>query len=154
MGRTHPMIAGTKSEVRNFLDRFFGEGNRFHLAAIESGEGKSGRIRPWIWRLTLSEPQPTVLPRMVGAQVYWYGIAQNERQFRRLSEELVAFVGPTWSDFGGQRARLDPTDPVEAAVLEWTQGAAFKISGDPVAVWNAIERMRIVWEQRVEQLYD
>ncbi|HKR14511.1 MAG TPA: protein DpdD [Pyrinomonadaceae bacterium] len=142
------------SEAQNFLNRFFGEGNKFHLDAIKRNQGKAGRILPWVRRITDQEEHSTVLPRWVNSQIVWYGIARSEREFRSLGEELVAFVGPTYSNFRGQRASLDPKDPVEASVLDWTGGAAFKIEGDASAVWEAIERMRVAWESRVARIFE
>lgn len=56
----------------------------------------------------------------------------------------MAFVGPTYSTFRGQRAKLNLQDPVEAAVYEFTKGAAIKLSGGAPGVWEALERMRRV----------
>jgi hypothetical protein len=142
------------SETQNFLNRFFGEGNKFHLNAIKSSQGKASRILPWVMRITDQQENSTVLPRWVDSQIVWYGIARSEREFRSLSEELVAFVGPTYSNFRGQRASLDPKDPVESAVLDWTGGAALKIEGEATAVWEAIERMRVAWESRVARIFE
>jgi hypothetical protein len=145
----------TNTDVRRFLEQFFGTGNQFDLEQIEGG-GKFAKIRPWVERLTQAEPQPTVLPRWRTGGVDWYGIAQSDRQLRRLSEELMAFVGPTYSTFRGQRAQLNLQDSVEAAVYEFTGGAAVKFCGrDPdgraTAVWDALERMRRVSDRRVKR---
>jgi hypothetical protein len=52
------------SETRTFLNRFFGDGNKFHLAAIESGQGKAGRILPWLMRIINQQENSTVLPEI------------------------------------------------------------------------------------------
>ncbi len=69
----------------------------------------------------------------------------------------MAFVGPTYSTFRGQRAQLNLQDPVESAVYEFTGGAAVKFcANDPdgraTAVWEALERMRRVSERRVKRI--
>jgi hypothetical protein len=88
--------------------------------------------------------------------VDWYGIAFDDREIRTLGEELTAFVGPSYSNFRGERARLDPADPVEAAVLGMTQGRSFRVSAPPdkeaqAGLWRALERMREVRARRQER---
>lgn len=147
----------TNADVRRFLKQFFGTGNKFDLEQIERDDGKLAKIRPWVELLTQAEPLPTVLPCWREGGVDWYGIAQSDRQLRSLSEELMAFVGPTYSTFRGQRAQLNLQDPVESAVYEFTGGTAIKFCGhDPdgraAAVWEALERMRRVSERRVKRI--
>lgn len=147
----------TNVNVRRFLERFFGIGNKFDLEQIERDGGKFTKIRPWVELLTQAEPLPTVLPCWREGGVDWYGIAQSDRQLRCLSEELMAFVGPSYSTFRGQRAQLNLQDAVESAVYEFTRGAAVKFCGkDPdgraTAVWEALERMRRVSERRVKRI--
>ncbi len=144
------------SDVRRFLERFFGTDNKFDLGRIERGEGNQAKIRPWVELLTQAEPLPTVLPCWREHGVDWYGIALSERQLRSLSEELMAFVGPTCSTFRAQRAQLNLQDPVESAIYEFTRGAAVKFcghdtNGTATAVWEALERMRRVGERRVKR---
>ena len=138
-------------DVHQFLEQFFGTGNKFDLDKIERGEGKQAKIRPWLERLTQVEPRPTVLPCWHEKGVNWYGIAQSDRQLRQLSEELMAFVGATYSTFRGQRAQLNLKDPVELAVYQFTGGATVKLSGEAPEVWEALERMRRVSERRVKR---
>lgn len=150
------MTNSTNADVRRFLEQFFGTGNQLDLGKIERGEGSHAKIRPWVERLTQAEPQPTVLPRWRTGGVDWYGIAQSDRQLRRLSEELMAFIGPTYSTFRGQRAQLNLQDSVEAAVYEFTGGAAVKFCGNApdgraTAVWDALERMRQVSDRKVKR---
>ncbi|GAA6620049.1 protein DpdD [Scytonema sp. NUACC26] len=142
------------TQVRHFLEQFFGTGNKFDLNQIEQDEGKQAKIRPWVELLTRDEPQPTVLPCWREAGVDWYAIALSERQLRRLSEELMAFVGSTYSTFRGQRAQLNLQDPVEAAVYEFTNGATIKLCGSVKDIWEALERMRRIGERRVKRVAD
>ena len=144
--------------IRRFLEQFFGESNKFDLGRIERNEGNQGKIHPWVERLTQTDPAPTVLPcwRATGV-VDWYGIALSDRQLRSLSEELMAFVGPTYSTFRGQRSQLNLQDPVESAVYEFTGGAAVKFGGQDskgraTAVWEALEMMRQVGDRRVKRM--
>ncbi|MBE9200064.1 MULTISPECIES: protein DpdD [unclassified Nodularia (in: cyanobacteria)] len=148
------MNNSTNTDVRRFLEQFFGADNKFDLGKIEGGEGNQAKIRPWVERLTQPEPQTTVLPRWREKSVDWYGIAQSQRQLRSLSEELIAFVGPTYSTFRGQQAQLNLQDPVELAVYEFTGGAVFKLSGQAKDVWEALERMRRVSDRRVKRVIE
>ncbi len=141
-------------DVRHFLEQFFGTGNKFDLEKIERGEGQQAKIRPWVERLTQTEPLPTILPCWRDRDIVdWYGIALSERQLRSLSEALMAFVGPTYSTFRGQRAKLNLQDPVEAAVYAFTKGAAIKLSGGGApGVWEALERMRRVSDRTSKRI--
>jgi hypothetical protein len=101
-----------------------------------------------------------VLPcRRNDGRIDWYGVARSERELRALREELRAFVGPTYAGFRGERAHLDPADPVEAAVDRFTGGRAFRLAAPPgkdaqQALWRALELMRVVRARRVERRMD
>lgn len=138
--------------VEDFLSQFFGNGNKFHLAKIEATEDEQSKIRPWVELLTQAEP--TVLPYWHNKIVDWYGIAFSERQLRRLNEELMAFVGSTYSTFRGQRVQFDLQNPIELAVYQLTKGTAVKFSGDAKEIWAALERMRRVKERQVVRIAD
>ncbi len=134
-------------DTGGFLSRFFGPPNQIN-------EEKDPRLTPWIDRLRRAEPLPSVLPCFRGGQVVdWYGVAFDDRQWRSLGEDLTAFVGPTFTTFRGQRAALDDSDPIDAAVSALTGGLAYKFRGEPSAggaraVWAALERLRGVWSRR------
>jgi hypothetical protein len=145
------MSSNVDTDVYPFLNQFFGEGNQLDLDKIEHNVDNAGVLLPWVQRLTGSDPLSTVLPRRNvhnPSNIIWYGIARSDQQLRSLGEELTAFVGPTWSTFRGQRATLDLTDPVDLAVHEFTQGRAFKFIGNNGKIWESLERLRGVWEQR------
>jgi len=149
------MSAGMKPEVEAFLRAFFGEGNKISFEHLKtSSQEKIARFRPWVERLTNAAPKPTVLPCVrEGSVVDWFGISFSEKELRELGEELMAFIGPTYSTFRRRRAELDRTDPVEAAVFDFTGGKAYKFRGDDSPegakkIWQALELMRQVWEKR------
>ncbi|HVY88818.1 MAG TPA: protein DpdD [Hyphomonadaceae bacterium] len=52
-------------------------------------------------------------PRDSGDPSVFYAAAQTQAQWRRLRPLLLAFVGPTLTDFSGGTSRLDPTRPHE-----------------------------------------
>ncbi len=136
-----------------FLERFFGEHNELKLEEIETGSGAAGVLLPWVTRLKLVNPLPTIVARKFVddeglARYTWYGVAQTQRELRDLSEDLTAFVGPTWSTFRGDRATLNAADPTDVAVQEFTNGLAFKFSGNNKKIWDSLELMRDLWERR------
>lgn len=55
-------------------------------------------------------------------RVSWYAVAHTARQARELREQLLAFVGPSYSDFYGQPAEWDAADPVEAELAAFPNG--------------------------------
>src|SRR2546423_12107851 len=115
--------------VGQLLERFFAPPNRLTLDACRrDSRTNASKFAPWIERLR-GEPKPTVLPRWNGGSEFvWYAMAFSEAELRRLGEELLAFVGPTWSNFRGQRAELDASDPIEEMLLRVTGGAVFKLT--------------------------
>lgn len=146
------MSESENSKTRIFLENFFGNQNELKLEDIEQGKGAAGVLLPWIKRLDSPEPLPTVVPHkfrdQAGTVRYnWYAIAHSGRELRDLGENLMAFVGPTWSTFRGERARLDPSNLLDSAVLNLSDGLAFKFTGDQQKIWQRLELMRqVVWE--------
>lgn len=141
----------------DFLQAFFGPGNRFALAAIRRRDADSEWLLPWVALLEGEHPTPTVLPvARRGGGTDWYALAFNNREQRHLGEELAAFVGPSWSTFRGQAAELDPVDPIEAAIQEFTGGHAFKfrVSLDEPGFRRALEQMRSLWAERPSRIYE
>jgi hypothetical protein len=143
------------SEI-NFLQRFFGPGNEVRLEAISDGSIGADFVawlQPWINDLQATPPRPVVLPRRrTDRRLEWYGLAFSQRQARSLRDDLTAFVGPSYSNFSGQQAQLDPADPVDRAVLELTGGNAFRFEVIPASsipdVRDAISLMRRIWLER------
>lgn len=135
-----------------FLTRFFGSGNLLQWSSIQPRViAGTHDLAPWIERLARSEPAPTLLPRAMSDATVWYGLGHSHAQSDQLREELFAFVGPTYSDFLGHRTQLDPADPVELSVQEFTGGYAFRLRV-PVkhrdVVRASLERLRQLWDAR------
>ena len=153
------MSAEHNGDAWRFLEGFFSGSGQPSLQELEAGRGKSAALRPFVLRLLGSVPLPSVLPHK-GAdargntKVIWYGIARSERELGGLGEELMAFVGPTWSTFDGTRAELDAGDPVDSIVLEYTGGAAFKFTGADAKILEALTLLSRVWEQRASRSPD
>lgn len=148
------MSIETSLEIREFLERFFGRGNRLTFERVQTNTF----LQPWIARL--EKGLPSVLPYARATETDWYGLAFSEQQLRGLREELTAFVGPTWSTFRGQRITLDLNDSVEAAVQEFTKGNAFKFQGRRDAdgksteIQNALLRMIKVLDRKTIGSYE
>jgi hypothetical protein len=137
------MNAAIRPDILDFLARFFSPPNQLR-------HDSKPEIPTWLARLSRPDPLPTVLPCWrTGKVVDWYGLAFDDRQLTALGESLTAFVGPTYTTFRGQAARLDPADPIDQAVAAVTAGRAYKFRGaDPSEIWRALERMRKVWQRR------
>lgn len=134
--------------IEVFVDRFFDVPNKLT-------RDSKPELPHWIARIACPEPLATVLPcwRESGV-VDWYGLAFDDRQFRALGEWLTAFVGPTYTNFRGQIAQLDLSDPIDQVVRGVTHGRAYRFQGsDPKATWAALERMRKVLEQAGSREY-
>jgi hypothetical protein len=75
---------------------------------------------PWLKKLTLSGYDgPVVLPLCeADGRITWYAMADNDRRFAQMVDEITAFVGPSYSDFRGEWAKLNLDDPSERALAE------------------------------------
>lgn len=136
--------------VKEFLGVFFGVHNSITLEDIMNGpENGVGIVRNWLEPLKHPKPEPTVLPfRKPGEKTTtWYGLAFSEQQLCELTEDLMAFVGPSYSTLSGMRCRLDLGDPVEEAVLKLTGGTVLRFDNGP-GFWKALELMRKVKENK------
>lgn len=144
------MLDNASSEVKEFLNVFFGEKNSFKLKQVLSeSSDRAGKIRPWVEYLLGDSPEPTVLPRWAKDNgIEWYALTFNEPQYKKLGEELVAFIGPSYSTFRGRQAVLNQTDPIDAAASKLTGGYVYKFVGNPASIWGALELMRQVWISR------
>ncbi len=145
-------------QTETFLRTFFGADNRLPLERVEAAnDERTQLVRPWVERLRHSPPLPSVLPRVrADKTVVWYAIAFSPEQMRSLADDLLAFVGPTWSTFRGHRTPLAVDDSIDAAVTALTGGTAFTFttpgaSGAAKAALEALERMRRVWALRPER---
>ncbi|QNK46583.1 hypothetical protein H7F28_14485 [Brevibacterium sp. PAMC23299] len=128
-----------------FLEKFFGEDNRYSLDLIQSDTNNQNKIRPWVKRLM--EKQETVLPLFFRDNVYWFGISTTDEQFHRLGEDLSNFIGRTYSNFIPIRANL-VNHPIDNAVREYTNGRYFRFQGNSKIIFEKLEYLRNMWEVR------
>jgi hypothetical protein len=112
------------AEQDRFLETFFSDGNVIgSWPQLLQNEDLSDKLSPFILRF--ARGQSCVLPRRVSSdvrEVYWYGFANIQSQFRELWEDLLAFVGPTYSTFDGMYWELDSTDPFDMSLANVWSG--------------------------------
>jgi hypothetical protein len=101
-----------------FAQRFFSAPNELLWEDFEQGrmdEATSIMLQPWIDRLAAGA-ELAILPSVQGGVTTWYVASRDHRVFHHARESLVAFLGPSYSDFNGQPTFLDETNPVESAL--------------------------------------
>jgi len=141
-----------RAKAISFVDRFFGPANEIQLISLNPD--LRAWLQPWIDDLESPLDKPVVLPSRRNGQTRWYALAFSDRQSRSLRDDLAAFVGPSYSNFAGQLARLDSADPVENAVLELTGGRAYRFEvpeTELLAARKALALMRSTWERRPDR---
>jgi hypothetical protein len=106
-----------------FLERFFGPGNRIGWASLQaSGSRQRDKLTAFL-PLVESGAELAFLPRVVqeaGAnqQVRWYVLCRTDAAQRRGQELIGAFLGPSYLQGSGPPNKLDPDDPIDAAVVQ------------------------------------
>jgi hypothetical protein len=92
------------------------------------------QVLPWISLFASSgASSPIVLPVFgTNGPCQWYGMASDEMGANALSQELMAFIGPSFSDFLGNPLRMDPDDRIEKALVE--RFGRFVFCLEPVSV--------------------
>jgi len=134
-------------DTGDFLRAFFGEGNRFDYDSLVSSSTETHRAVKR-WAEALKEDRSAVLPRWEEKGVTWYGVATTEEAMQGLIEQVEAFIGPSFSTFTGERARLDEEDPIERAVQNYTGGRALRFHGKDNAIRTRLDQMHEVRMQR------
>jgi len=121
----------TPSNLQEFLEQFFGEGNAIRwnqYLSSRSTDPMRVQLEPWI---TLFQKQhgPYCLPRVdtVTQQTTWYVLCTDPREARAIRETLQAFIGPTYADFNGEFATLSTSDPIEKVCYQYFGQLAFRL---------------------------
>lgn len=107
----------SSDDSQAFLKTFFGSGNSIRWDAYENAaptDAIRSYLEPWVRRF-LKQESPFVLPRVdpSSKRTSWYVLCGNSREARSMRDSLFAFIGPTYSNFHGEMAKLDPNDPIE-----------------------------------------
>ncbi len=129
----------------HWLRTFFSGGNALRWESIEAQTAPPrvlAHITPWL--KTSLEPGydgPIILPRHgAGDQVTWYAMADDERRFAQMIDEIISFIGPSYSDFQGEWADLDQNDVCEKALSERFGARVLKFSATQTTDIPTIER--------------
>lgn len=143
-----------RPDVRAFLAAFFSPPHPIRWEVLEAklAAGSANQaLAPWIERLARAPDSPTLLPVPNEKGTTWYALAHSFSQIDQLREELLAAVGPSYSDFVGHRADLTPDHPLERAVLAFTGGHAMRLfvpERHRDSARTALDRLRQLWELR------
>jgi hypothetical protein len=114
------MITVAPSELA-WLQAFFGEANELKWQALADGSARpdwAAQVLPWLHFLDGESPNGAfVLPVFQDGEVAcWYGLAASDRSLTQLAEELLAWIGPSYSDYSGGLHELSEADPVQCAI--------------------------------------
>jgi len=144
------MTDTSSSGLHMLLNRFFGSGNDVKFESVERGTTTVGKCAQlWIEGFR-SGGQRIILPRKQGHDLVWYAISRTESDFRDLREQLTAFIGPSYSDFRGQRARLSECDEVESALIDFfgpnTMAFKFVSAQDSVRKRQLAESLTLLYK--------
>jgi hypothetical protein len=140
------------TDSEQFLRTFFyGEKNIISWEKIEGSLLEASTLRrliPWLDDVR-NRRFPVILPRVVKGsndKVTWYAVADQEQSYAELRELIDAHIGTSWSDFNRQRTILDPSDPVEKALIDHYGDSVYKFSSLSQSwipeIFNGIERLR------------
>lgn len=141
----------TPSDLQEFLERFFGEGNEIRWSQYLSST-PDDKIRilldPWISRFQ-KQSGPFCLPGVNASsrQTTWYVLCANSRQARSVRETLQAFIGPTYAKFNGEFATLSSTDPIEQLCTHHFGSLVFRL---PIFDAKARSRVNLLLSRMME----
>src|SRR2546425_11472523 len=104
-----------------WLSQFFSGRNSLRWQNIVAGDAPTPwlmQVMPWLSFLTSSKRDcPLILPVFgPDGPTAWYGLAYDAHMASMLAEEIGSVLGPSYTDFLGQRCVLSDTDEIEAAV--------------------------------------
>ena len=105
-----------------WLEQFFSGRNALHWNAILNHSAPSlwlEQVDPWINAfMTQCDGTAIVLPIFDGSgPCQWYGMTADASSAAILAQELIAAVGPSYSDFDGQPFNATVGDPIENALV-------------------------------------
>ena len=117
------MTLDLKKSETYWLENFFSANNQLHWHQIVDETAPVEwlvQVKPWIELFKKSRGNcPIVLPVFDGSGPdVWYGMAPTNNIMGQLMDEIVAFVGPSYSDFRGELCELSEENVSERALLE------------------------------------
>lgn len=142
------MIDALNTADTAWLERFFSGRNALTWEAVTARTAPPvwlEQVLPWIAAFSGSGDRlPVVLP-VFGSDgpEQWYAMASDESGANALSQELTAFVGPSFSDFRGQFLHPDLDDDIEKALHERFGRFVFRLipvnAGDAAAIADVLQ---------------
>ena len=117
------MNTGIPQHEISWLQKFFSGRNQLQWNCIEDQAVSPKlltQINPWLQKLKADNYDgPIVLPLIEGENnVTWYAMASDQRRFAQMIDEITAFIGPSYSDFGSELGKLSSGDTSENALVE------------------------------------
>lgn len=110
----------TRIETQDFVRRFFSAPNLAWPNA-DPGSATASTLEPFLRPLSQQGECPVILPRRDSAgdaPSLVYVVCWDTSHAGRVRSLLESAVAHHWCHFDGRVARLDPTDPVDGAVLD------------------------------------
>ena len=131
------MSKKVNSKLENLVKVFFGPGNNIKFKDIQK------ECRFLLEPLYADDLTFLILPRSkMSEDVLWYAMSFSNSQLRELADNLTAFLGPSYSNFRGDRAKLRQDDSIDGVVLNTTRGNVMIFKGP----WREIiERLDIMY---------
>lgn len=131
-----------------WLEKFFSGRNALKWETVTARNAPPAwleQVLPWIAAFSGSGGRfPIVLP-VFGSDGpgQWYAMASDESGANALSQEITAFVGPSFSDFRGQFLKPDLDDDIEKALYERFGRFVFRLApvtaGDTAGIADALQ---------------
>ena len=140
-----------------WLAQFFSGRNLLTWDSIQTGsapDGWAGDVQPWIDLLARANPDlPIVLPFMENTDhVTWFGIARDPQTAIRLGQELLAMLGPSYTNFTGLPHVLDAADLQEGVLANHFVAPAYRLVSTELSclprIRGMVELYRGVLERR------
>lgn len=142
-----------------WLEQFFAGKNSLKWKDIVSRAAPSNwleHVQPWISAFSSSKGLlPIVLPVFgPDGPLFWYAMVSNDSGAKALSKELMAFIGPSYSNFSGEFIQLDLDDPIEHALNERFGRLVFRVTPinpeDPLKIAEALQTYLNLLRRRPE----
>lgn len=134
-------------QAKGFLDAFFAPPNQLWVGRSPKSH-MATYLAPLLAALAARDERPLVLPRRddSASVATTYVICWDAAHAVRIRQLLQAAVAHNWTHLTGQTAKLDPTDPVEAAVIGLVGPDTTYLLRPPAQwrhekMWSALRRM-------------
>lgn len=129
----------------HWLRSFFSGDNAIRWENIEAQTAPPrllAHLMPWLKKsLEPGYDGPIILPwHGAGDQVTWYAMADDERRFAQMVDEINSFIGPSYSDFQDDWVVLDQNNVCEKALSERFGARVIKFSATQPTEVPTIER--------------